>query len=203
VFVIRVASYQRYTEWHIRKIHASDEFKEFPVGIHCVHLQLLNGLAPFRNQIELGGLCGAGRDRCLKRCRSPRQRLPLYAKQSFVTGTAVHLHKLDTDEINITLRLGLHPISACTGNLRAPLSRFGRTHGQYPAAIQFRDLCACQTLGNRSAGRLRQLELVALCIHRERERNSLGHRVHGNLDGQWFSIKYSRPPEHRCHVVPR
>ena len=46
MFVIRVASYQRNAEWHIRKIHASDEFKEFPVGIHCVHLELLNGGQP-------------------------------------------------------------------------------------------------------------------------------------------------------------
>ena len=65
-----------------------------------------------------------------KRCRRPRHRLPVYAEQSFVTGMAALLHKLDTDEINITLRLGLHPKSACAGNLRAPLSRFGRTHRQ-------------------------------------------------------------------------
>src|SRR5207253_1399822 len=138
----------------------------------------------------------------LKRCGSSRHRLPLYPEQPSVTGPAAFLHKLDSEEINITLRLDLHPISACAGNLSVPLSRFRRTHRQNPAAIQFRDLCARRTLRDRSAGRLRQLELVAFCIHRECKRNSLGHRVHGNFDGLWFPVDCSCRPEHRCHVVP-
>src|SRR5580692_3381129 len=75
VFTIRVTSHHRNTEWHIRKIHASDEFKELRVGIHCVHLQLLNDLGLFADQIELGTLCCAGKQRCLKRSRNSRNRL--------------------------------------------------------------------------------------------------------------------------------
>src|SRR5438105_3509521 len=66
-----------------------------------MHLQLLNGLATFVNHIELGSLCCAGRERCLKRCGSSRHRLPLYPEQPFVTGAAAFLHKLDSEEINI------------------------------------------------------------------------------------------------------
>jgi hypothetical protein len=106
------------------KIHASHKFEKFPVGIHRAHFQRLNGLASFGNQIELGGLCCAGGERRLKRCRSSRHRLSLNPEQPFVTRTAAFLHKLDADEINITLSLGLDPISTCGGNLRVPLSRF-------------------------------------------------------------------------------
>lgn len=95
---IRVASYHRNSEWDIWKVHVSDEFEEFPVGILRLHLQLLNSLALFGYQIKLGSLCCAGRERGLKRCRRSRHGLPLYSEQSFVTETAAYLHKLDTDE---------------------------------------------------------------------------------------------------------
>jgi hypothetical protein len=58
-------------------------------------------------------------ERRLKRCPGSRHGLPLYPKQSFVAGAAAFVHKLDADEINITLRFGLTQylpvpvISAC------------------------------------------------------------------------------------------
>src|SRR5215469_14565583 len=111
----------RNAEWLGRKVDAPDKLKRAAVRIHSVHLQLLNGLALFSNEIEFVGSHSAGRERDLQHGRRSCDGLPLYPEQSFVTWTPSSLHKFGADEENITLRLCLGPLPTCARNLCASL----------------------------------------------------------------------------------
>ena len=77
---MRVASCDGYAKWDVGEIQVSDKFKEFPVGVYSIHMDLLDHISSLAYEGEIVGQRLVGGDRCLQSGGRTDEGLAMYPK---------------------------------------------------------------------------------------------------------------------------
>src|SRR5207249_2991647 len=103
--------------------------------------------------------------------------------------------------MNIALCLRLNPKSPRSIDFGMPNSRLRRSYSHDASAVQLGYLCVGGPRNDGPTGRLSKRDSASLGVDGKGERNSLGFRIHRDVESLCCSIEDPVGPEDRGHVA--